>query len=306
MSEISQTAADEFQAYCFKDGILKDLDRKEVIDCANALIVKYGQASGALACQMYEEIAEVQGIDIDIAEMADLPEYGDVAKAVNGAWKQGVHNLPGVVQRMTKQVGADTTLKNAIRDGAQFAWIPSGDTCAFCITLASRGWQNVSKNTLKKGHAEHIHANCDCQYAVRFDGKSTVAGYDPEKYLAMYESTEGKTPEEKINSLRRILLFNKKTANMSTEECARAKELWKQVDELKLAQQEKEYVYEELDNNLTVEERESAIVRRSIGNYIYTAVNKGHNQYKIYQKEAIEPIDEILDEVLDFDWRKYL
>lgn len=214
--------------------------------------------------------------------------------------------MPGVVQRMTKQMGADSTLKNALRDGAQFAWIPSGDTCAFCITLASRGWQNVSKKTLRNGHAEHIHAHCDCQYAVRFDKNSNVAGYDPDKYLDMYYSAEGKNPKEKINSLRRTLRHNKKTANMSTEEYARAKKLWKQVDELELVQREKEYVYEELDNNLTAEERESAIVRRSIGNYAYTAVNKGHNQYKIYKKESIEPIDKIMDEVLDFDWRKYI
>lgn len=306
MGKISEKAANEFKELCFQNGVLKDLERSKIIEYANALIMKYGQASGALSCEMYEEIAKLQGIDIDPAEMAELPEYGEVAKAVNGAWKQGAGNMPGVVQRMVKQVGADTTLKNALRDGAQFAWIPSGDTCAFCLTLASRGWQKVSKNTLKKGHAEHIHAHCDCQYAVRFDEKSTVEGYDPDKYLEMYENAEGKTPEEKINSLRRTLQVNKKTANMSKEEYARATKLWKQVKEIKIPQSEREHVYEELDNNLSVEEKESAIVRRSIGNYVYTAVNKGHNQYKIYQKEAIEPIDEILDEVLDFDWRKYL
>lgn len=60
------------------------------------------------------------------------------------------------------------------------------DTCAFCITLASRGWQHASKAALRGGHAEHIHANCDCEYAIRFDGYSTVAGYDTEKYLRQY------------------------------------------------------------------------------------------------------------------------
>ena len=50
--------------------------------------------------------------------------------------------------------------------------------------LASNGWQKASKKALKGGHAEHIHANCDCTYAIRFDGKSNVAGYDPD---ALYE-----------------------------------------------------------------------------------------------------------------------
>ena len=146
---------------------------------------------------------EAQGVTIETAEIADLPEYGEVAKALNGAWQQGINNMPGVVQRMTKQMGADSTLKNALRDGAQFAWIPGGDTCAFCITLASRGWQNVSKKTLRNGHAEHIHAHCDCQYAVRFDKNSNVEGYNPDKYLDMYYSAEGKKPKEKINFMRR-------------------------------------------------------------------------------------------------------
>ena len=62
----------------------------------------------------------------------------------------------------------------------------------------------MSKKALKNGHAEHIHANCDCQYAVRFDGKSNVSGYDPDKYLKMYngDNPDAK-PKEKINALRR-------------------------------------------------------------------------------------------------------
>ena len=63
------------------------------------------------------------------------------------------------------------------------------DICAFCITLASCGWQRASEAALRGGHAEHIHANCDCEYAIRFDGYSTVAGYDPEKYLRQYRGT---------------------------------------------------------------------------------------------------------------------
>jgi hypothetical protein len=93
-------------------------------------------------------------------------------------------------------------MQNAIRDGAEWAWIPHGETCAFCITLASRGWQRASKKALRGGHAEHIHANCDCTYSIRFDSRTSVAGYDPDKYRAMYNSTSG-SPEDKINAMRR-------------------------------------------------------------------------------------------------------
>ena len=63
---------------------------------------------------------------------------------------------------------------------------------------------------MKGGHAEHIHANCDCTYAVRFDGRSGVQGYDPDRYLAMYENAEGDTPREKINAMRRELYAENK------------------------------------------------------------------------------------------------
>lgn len=106
---------------------------------------------------------------------------------------------PNGVSRLVKRAGADTTLKNAVRDGAEWAWAPHGDTCPFCITLASNGWQKASSKVLKGGHAEHIHANCDCEFAIRFDHSTTVAGYDPEKYLRQYRAAGSD-----VNAMRRI------------------------------------------------------------------------------------------------------
>lgn len=209
MSQISQQAANLMTQWIQKNGFKDD---KALLDYAFALASHYGQAIGALSCRMYEATAAAQGVMVPTAEMASLPEYGEVAKAVHGTMKQSQKKVPATMARLVKQVGADTTLKNAMRDGAQFAWIPHGDTCAFCLTLASRGWQYMSKNALKNGHAEHIHANCDCEYAVRFDGKSTVEGYDPEKYLEMYKNAEGDTPQKKINALRKQIYEKKKNA----------------------------------------------------------------------------------------------
>ena len=136
---------------------------------------------------------------------AETASYRQVAGTVRAVAEESRSEeaMGAAVGRMVKQAGADTTLKNAIRDGAEFAWVPSGDTCAFCITLASRGWQRASRKAIKGGHAEHIHNNCDCTYAIRFDGEGGVAGYDPEKYRAMYDAAEGDTSQEKINALRR-------------------------------------------------------------------------------------------------------
>lgn len=202
MSAISTMAARKMQEYAATHGFD---DMKAIVNYAYALSSHYGEAIGALACQMYDATALAQSAKVPAAEIAELPEYSEVAKTVYGAKKTSEAEVFKAVGRLVKRTGADTTLKNAERDGAQFAWVPHGDTCAFCLTLASRGWQYMSKKALRNGHAEHIHANCDCQYAIRFDGSSTVAGYDPDRYLAMYENAEGTTSKDKINSMRREL-----------------------------------------------------------------------------------------------------
>ncbi len=176
----------------------------EFIYMAFNLSVKYGEAASALACEMYDAVAIASGVALPAAEPAATATYGEVAKTIQGTLKTGnAEIVSSSVGRLVKMAGVDTTMKNALRDGAEWAWIPQGDTCAFCITLASRGWQRASKKAIKNGHAEHIHANCDCTYSIRFDNKTTVEGYTPERYLRMYENADGSTPSERINSMRR-------------------------------------------------------------------------------------------------------
>lgn len=200
LSKLNNTAGEKMSDYVARHGF----NDPNIIDYAYGLVTKYGEGSASLSAMMYDAIAEMEGKILPSAEVAETPEYGEVAKAINGVKKhsQNPNSYGNVVNRLVKRTGADTMLKNADRDGAEFAWVPSGDTCAFCIALASRGWQHISKKSLKNGHAEHIHANCDCNYTVRFDGKSTVEGYDPDEYLEIYENAEGSTPDEKINSIR--------------------------------------------------------------------------------------------------------
>lgn len=203
LSALDARAGKLMQEWVTKHGFA---DTKGMIDYAYALVQKYGEGSAALSAEMYDAVAEMQGRMYSPAVVAEAPEYSEVAKTINGVLKhsQNPNSIANSVSRLVKRTGADTTLKNAERDGAQFAWVPHGDTCPFCIALASRGWQYISKDSLKNGHAEHIHSNCDCTYAVRHDEKSGVKGYDPQKYADMYYGAEGDTPNERINSLRRM------------------------------------------------------------------------------------------------------
>ena len=199
LSKLDKRAGDAMEQYTARYGTE---DAEGLIVYANALVTKYGEGSAELAAQMYDEMAAAAGVSVPAAEPAEVASPMEVARAVYGTLSSPP-SMKGAVSRMVKQAGADTTLKNALRDGAEFAWVPGGMGCAFCLTLASRGWQRASKKAIKGGHAQHIHANCRCSYAIRFDSRTNVAGYDPDKYLRMYENAEGDTPDAKINAMRR-------------------------------------------------------------------------------------------------------
>ena len=196
LSKLNEKAGQQMAEYVAAHGIE---DGPALIAYANALVTKYGEGSAELACQMYDALAEAQGVTLPAAEPAATAEYGEVARMVNATKRQNPANLPNGVRRLVKRAGADTTLHNAIRDGAEWAWVPHGDTCPFCMMLASNGWQKASAKLLKGGHASHIHANCDCEFAVRFDSNTTVAGYDPAKYLRQYRAAGSD-----VNAMRRI------------------------------------------------------------------------------------------------------
>lgn len=170
-----------------------------------------------------------------------------------------------------------------------------GETCEWCRALAGTYEYGEEPDEVYQRHD-----NCDCTVEyVTEKGKQDVWTKAWDKGKIEARKTIGLNPYAR-------------TANMPPEEFARAKELWRKNEELPLSQKEREYIYEELDNNLTIEEKEQCIVRRAIGNYWYTAIHMGHNQYKIISKKPILEttgdmyIDQILDEVLDFDWRKLL
>lgn len=201
---LNDKAADLVRNYISSHDVSTEAGVARLIDYSYAVATKYGEGSAALSAQMYDVVAELQGALVPPAVPARTASYNTTARTVQGTllYSSDPNVTASAVARLVKQAGADTTLQNALRDGAQFAWIPSGDTCAFCLTLASRGWQYASRKAVNGGHAEHIHNNCDCTYAIRFDNSSDVEGYDPDKYYEWYKSEPG-TPNQKMNAMQR-------------------------------------------------------------------------------------------------------
>lgn len=215
LRRINDKAVDELTAYLQQRGGFEAVDRNELIDYSYYLANKYGEASAALSAEMYDTVAELSRAGVPAAIPAETATYSDVAKTVNGIIKNTGSDsvLAQGIGRLVKMAGTDTMLSNAYRDrpkskgskkkhsGAQVAWVPSGDTCPFCITLASKGWQYQTEWGANS-HSEHIHANCDCTYMVRFNDDLNVEGYDPEKYREEYLEA-GDNRDDRINAMRR-------------------------------------------------------------------------------------------------------
>lgn len=203
LSAISAKASSEMLSWITAQGGFTAIEFDAAIAKAYALATKYGEASASLSALMYDSMAEASGAGVASAVVADTATIGEVSKAIYGgaSFSQNDDYISNIVGKLVKQAGADTSLQNAKRDGAQFAWISVGDTCAYCEMISSIGWQYASSDTIKGNHAEHIHSNCDCEFMIRFDNSSSVEGYSPKKSL--YDETEGNTLEEKVNTLRR-------------------------------------------------------------------------------------------------------
>ena len=252
---------------------------EEQIDYAYALVTKYGEGAAELACQMHEALANISNVLIPPAEPAPTATYYETAKAIRGTMLRtnDAKAISASAGRLVKLAGVDTMMKNALRDGCEWAWIPSGDTCPFCIMLASNGWQKASKKAIKNGHAEHIHNNCDCAYVVRFSDDVEVEGYNNGKeYLDMYKKQKGidksiiddlvkkgydlNTPKGRMAAMRRQHYANNRDYINAQKRAAYARKAEKELPD-------SEGVFETVSIGKTPNNRGYTLVARSAHTY---------------------------------------
>ena len=206
LSRLNEAAGQKMREYIRLHGTE---NTEELISYAYAVITRYGEGSAELACQMYDALAEAEGMLLPAAEPAATASYGEVARMVHATKDQNPENLPSGVSRMVKRAGADTTLHNAVRDGAQWAWVPNGDTCPFCITLASRGWQTKQY----RDAGSDVNAMRRIDYAARRDAINAQkrAAYAARKNFSVYSSLNMEPKPVTMQSISNVKSFNCET-----------------------------------------------------------------------------------------------
>lgn len=183
------------------------------VDIVNASAGAAAEASAQLGAVFYDGVSELQtGRAYGADAYSDHLDEG-TERAVRGIAQEGVDgNIAGMIGQLlaridyeTKRAAGNSVIQNARRDTRQprYARVPYGETCPFCIMLASRG--PIYYTAESAGFNNHYHANCDCRIVPMFDvavipnevdGKPTggyiarargiVEGYDPDALFQRY------------------------------------------------------------------------------------------------------------------------
>lgn len=232
--QLKESAIDEFQEYVY-DGMTVD----ELIDAATNVAMKYSRLGCELGAQWYDLCSELAGIDVEPAEYGELDPDNVREHAQNklnanpNSEPTAVFNsfLQDMINNSIRETGNDNLWRDYERGmaGGKWARVPVGDTCAWCLMLASQGaWYLSKESATLKERGDKFHDGCNCVAVYHADAES-IAGYkNLERYKTMYYDAEnmreandsGKTPypdelADRINAAR--IEHEKKLASGDTE-----------------------------------------------------------------------------------------
>lgn len=157
--------------------------KKVIYQAAKDTLYSYSDAAGQLSCAFYENNA-TGPVETEIPH---LPGY--IRKRIHEHIETYAltHDLGDdeFMRLLAEDVGCEvvqhanrTTKHNAVKNGIRYARVPFGNSCAFCLMLASRGFVYETKTTAGEDKG-HYHAHCRCKIVAGKKG-TEIKGYDPD------------------------------------------------------------------------------------------------------------------------------
>lgn len=111
------------------------------------------------------------------------------------------------VDAMVRRSANVCVAENATADPKEtrWAWVPAGgETCGFCLMLASRGFE-----VRKASQAKHAHPNCRCRLVPQW-GDESYEGYDPDECEDMWKNPDDHPDLQDARKARRRELYAQK------------------------------------------------------------------------------------------------
>lgn len=123
---------------------------------------QHAHAAGLITAHWYDQLDPASSFRA--TPITSLPT-DQIAKTVHWALnapgdQPPVDRLVDASQRMVRNIGRDTVITNAEREGVRYARYASATACAFCRVLATRRAVYRSARSAGEGHKYHRHCRC--------------------------------------------------------------------------------------------------------------------------------------------------
>lgn len=209
--QLKQAAIDEFTSEMY-DGIT----REEVVEIATRIAYKFRMLGAELGAQWYDLCSELAGINADpayvpeqyidgIKRRAEIAANRDSTRILYDAFNSYLENEVNESIRLTGSANLWRDYERGICKG-KWARVPVGETCAWCLMLASQGAWYLSEESALGVDPGHYHDGCDCK-AVYHAAPEEISGYsdlgrfkrmyyDADNHRQAYESGREKIPED--------------------------------------------------------------------------------------------------------------
>lgn len=197
--------------------VLQPVEVREAIEVfLPELVQTYGATAAVLAADFYDELRDVPASASRFSAVVTEPVPVEQA-AATARWGidplfqaepeplKAFSAISGGVQRLVLQPGRDTIVESAYRDSVRtsFARVPTGsESCAFCLTMASRG--AVYGSRASAGDMNKFHDNDDCAIVPVRSPEDYPEDYDPDALYEQYASVHdaGMTGKETFAAMR--------------------------------------------------------------------------------------------------------
>lgn len=195
-NQLIQRATDDFMAlYRPTMGI------DEVIEIAAQVASRYEVLGSELGAQWYDLCSRLANIDAEPAELREVDgesirqraraavETAPLDKAIDAVFNYFLHNE---IQNSIRATGSANLWRDYERGLVKGKWVrvPVGDTCAWCMMLASQGAWYLTKESALGASPDHYHDGCDCVAVYHADADNIPNYNNLLKYKKMYYDAE--------------------------------------------------------------------------------------------------------------------
>ncbi|WP_346921703.1 hypothetical protein [Glutamicibacter creatinolyticus] len=192
--------------------------RSALFEAIPPLVERWGDVAAVVAAEWFEQFRAVEGASGPRATLAPKVPEGVINGRLGFATRESGHLFAGqtsefanflslIVNEYVLQPGHDTVAMNSARSKARYARVPEPGACAFCLTLASRGFVYTKSTVTGTKGGERYHGYCRCKGMPVWDETRArvVYGYDPEGLLKLYKEAaeeSGRDVREVTHTLR--------------------------------------------------------------------------------------------------------